>query len=345
MEPFQSPTNKIEIVDNQNDLMSIHKQRLHDRAQDYMRKARSENTLRTYRQMWKEFVDWCEDHGFPFLPTTEEAVIYYLTDLADNGSYIKKENGTIERKPLKAQSIQQRLYAIRFRHKTKGFVSPTYSIFVKDTMSGIKSAKGTAPNQKQAADLEIIKAICRTIPETTTGIRNRALLLTGFGFGSRRSELVSVQVEHVRFIPKGMEIFIPKSKTDQQGKGRTPVIFYGHTPETCPVRSLKKWIKVSGITSGPLFRKIDKHGNIGNRGLSADGFRYIFNQLIEQAGFDPADFSPHSLRSGLITTAHYLGKDEHSIMQQTGHKSIQTMRRYIDSTNRYINNVTDGIGL
>jgi integrase len=345
MKSFQSPSNEVGIIGKENELSEIHKQRLHDRAKEYMRKARSENTLRVYGRMWREFADWCEDHGYSPLPATEETVIYYLTDLADNGSYIKKENGTIERKPLKAQSIQQRLYAIQFRHKTKGFVSPTHSIYVKDTMAGIKSDKGTAPDQKRAADVEIIKAICRTIPDDLTGIRNRALLLTGFGFGSRRSELVNVHVEHVRFTHKGMEIFIPRSKTDQQGKGRTPVIFYGQSPETCPVRSLQKWLKVSGITSGPVFRKIDKHGNIGRSGLSADGFRYIFNQLIKQAGFEPSDFSPHSLRSGLITTAHLLGRDEHSIMQQTGHKSIQIMRRYIDSADRYINNVTDGIGL
>lgn len=343
MESFQNPTNGIVISGNEYQL-EIKQKELYRSANKYISKSKAENTIRSYVTLWREFENWCAHHGFPSLPSTEKAVICYITDLADNGSFVKKEDGTIERHPLKATSIQQRLYAIRFWHKAKGYVSPTYSFNVKETMSGIKNAKGTAPDQKRAADIEIIKAICRTIPDTLAGHRDRALLLVGFAFGARRSELVSLNVEDIRYNHKGMELFIRRSKTDQEGKGRSPVIFYGQYPETCPVRSLQKWLKVAEIKSGPIFRKIDKHGNIGDS-LSADGFRYIFERLIKNAGFDPSDFSPHSLRHGFVTTAHYAGKDEHSIMRQTGHRSIQTMRRYIDDADRFVNNATDGIGL
>jgi site-specific recombinase XerD len=347
MEKSKKPIVNVGITkeENRNKLEGARsKEELLQSAKKYISKSKSKNTLRTYVNGWKEFEDWCLHHGFSSMPASEETVISYISDLADRGSFQIKPSGEIERRPLKAVSIQQRLYAIRFWHQAKGYPSPTYSFKVRDTMAGIRNDKGTLPSQKRAADVEIIKAICRIIPDTLTGHRNRALLLLGFCFGARRSELISVDVEHIRYTNKGLELLIPRSKTDQEGKGRKPVIFYGEYPETCPVRSLQKWLKVSGISSGAIFRKIDRHGNIGER-LTPDGFRYIFERMIKNAGFNPKDFSPHSLRHGFITTAYLAGKDEQSIMMQTGHRSTQTMRRYIDDAVHYINNATDGIGL
>ena len=40
-------------------------------------------------------------------------------------------------------------------------------------------------------------------------------------------------------------------------------------------------------------------------------------------------FSGHSLRAGLATSAAIAGASERSIQQQTGHKSLMVLRRYI----------------
>ena len=49
--------------------------------------------------------------------------------------------------------------------------------------------------------------------------RDRALLLLGFCGAFRRSELASLQLEHLSFDHKGLLIKLPRSKTDQEGKG------------------------------------------------------------------------------------------------------------------------------
>lgn len=324
MNSFQNPTNEI-IRDNNSTVAAYQR-----KSKKYMEAAKAPNTVKAYQTDWKDFTNWCKENNKIPLPADPIDVSDYLADLADSGK--------------KTSTIQRRIASISQAHQMKGYPTPTKTAIVHTTWQGIRNELGTAPKQKRAADIEIIKAICRTIPDTLNGHRNRALLLVGFAFGSRRSELISLNVEDIIYNHKGMELFIRKSKTDQEGKGRKPVIFYGQYPETCPVRSLQKWLKEGNVTSGAIFRKVDRHGNVGDR-LTADGFRYIFEKLIEKAGFYKSDFSPHSLRHGFITTAHIAGKDEHSIMRQTGHKSVQTMRRYIDDADRFVNNATDGIGL
>jgi integrase len=46
---------------------------------------------------------------------------------------------------------------------------------------------------------------------------------------------------------------------------------------------------------------------------------------------DPAKYSGHSLRAGLVTAAHDAGAADSTIMQTTGHKSVQTLTRYMRS--------------
>ena len=61
----------------------------------------------------------------------------------------------------------------------------------------------------------------------------------------------------------GLRVLLRKSKTDPEGAGRHVGIPFGSNPKTCPVRAYRRWLEVSGITTGPVFRPIDRHGRIG----------------------------------------------------------------------------------
>ena len=99
-------------------------------------------------------------------------------------------------------------------------------------------------------------------------VRDRALLLLGLAGGLRRSELSALSVEDLSFVEEGVVVLIRRSKTDQEGKGIRVGVPYGSHPETCPVRNLKAWLSVLGREEGPLFCRIDRHGNLQEGGLT-----------------------------------------------------------------------------
>jgi site-specific recombinase XerD len=281
----------------------------------YIENARAENTLRAYRSDMKHFMEWAEGHGLQAMPAAPQTVSLYLSDLARQG--------------YKPATLQRRLTAISQAHKRSNFQFDTGHALIRETLGGIKRTCGTEQDQKEALLTEDIRAMIQALPDTRLGLRDRALLLLGFAGAFRRSELVSLDVEDLKLEVQGMVVHLGHSKTDQEGEGRDIPIPYGRQAETCPVHAVQEWISAAGITSGPVFRAVDRHGNVSKRRLSDRAVANIVKRSAEAAGLDPSDYSGHSLRSGMATSAARAGATERAIMEQTGHKSTAMVRRYI----------------
>src|SRR3982751_5216357 len=177
------------------------------------------------------------------------------------------------------------------------------------------------------------------------GIRDRAIILLGFASAFRRSELVGLNVEDCTFSKDGLTVRLSHSKTDQEGAGRKIGIPYGSNPETCPVRVLHAWMEEAGITSGPLFRSITRHGQVQPGSLSGVDVARIVKKLAQRAGLDASKYAGHSLRAGHATSAAIAGASERSIMVQTGHRSVQMRRRYIRDGSLFRENSAGKLGL
>ena len=182
-------------------------------------------------------------------------------------------------------------------------------------------------------------------PATSRGIcRDRALLLVGFSGGFRRSELVALDVADVTDTEDGLKILIRRSKTDQEGEGRTLGIPYGSDPKTCPVRAYRKWIETAGITEGPVFRAF-RHGAWAADALTDRVIALVVKKAAVRVGIEAAGLAGHSLRAGHATTASRNGASEASIMRQTGHRSVQMVRRYIREGSLFHDNAGAKLGL
>jgi integrase len=205
--------------------------------------------------------------------------------------------------------------------------------------------KGTAPAQKSPTLTDDIRAMVDAADAEIIGTRDRALLLLGFAGAFRRSELVGLDVEDCTFGRDGLTIVLRRSKTDQTGVGRKIGIPYGSNPSTCPIRALQDWIEQAGITAGPLFRCVNRHGHVQTDRLSDYGVVRIVKKLSERAGLDSAKFAGHSLRAGHATAAAIAGASERSIMAQTGHRSVQMVRRYIRDGSLFRENSAAKLGL
>ena len=278
----------------------------------------------------RHFCAWCEVHALCPLPATAETVASYIAECAGR---------------LKVGSIQRRLNAITEAHKAVTQESPTHSPIVANTMKGIRRTKGTAAAQKAPALTADIRAMVDAAGAGLIGLRDRALTLLGFAGAFRRSELVSLDVEDCAWGKDGLTVTLRRSKTDQTGAGRKIGIPYGSNPETCPVRSLQAWIEQAGVTAGPLFRPLNRHGQIQAGRLSGIDVARVVKKLADRAGLDAAKYAGHSLRAGHATSAAIAGASERSIMNQTGHRSVQVLRRYIRDGNLFRENSAGKLGL
>jgi len=301
-----------------------------EKAKEYILHSKADNTIKSYKSDWNDFVDFCQERDVACLAADVNTVINYVADMAET---------------KKVSTIVRRLSSISQAHQAAECGSPTFSFAVKAVIKGIKKTKGTIPNKKKAAIIEDIRMMVNTLGGNFTDIRDRALILIGFAGAFRRSELVAIVMDDLEFTRDGLVIMLKHSKTDQEGQGYRKGIPYGSNPDTCPVRALQAWLEVSKISEGAIFRGINQYQQIRPKGLSDKAVALIVKKLAKAAGLDERKYSGHSLRSGLITTAANKGVDERSIMKQSGHKSLTVMRGYIQDATLFKNNAATDVGL
>jgi integrase len=297
----------------------------------YAAAARAPSTQALYRYDFEAFVAWCEAQALLAMPAAPDTVALYLTFRVETG--------------WKALTIGRALTGISQAHKAAGFASPRSALIVQEVLKGIRRKHGAAPVQKAPILLDDLKAMVRTVRPGLIGLRDRAMLLLGFAGAFRRSELAFLDVSDLAFSAAGLEVTLRRSKTDQEGAGRKVGIPHGSVAETCPIGAVKGWLDAAGITEGPILREVPRFGTIGTERLSGLVVARVVKRAARAAGLDPQRFSGHSLRAGLATSAAKAGKSERAIMKQTGHRSAETVRRYIRDADLFRDNAAAGIGL
>jgi len=299
-------------------------------ARDYVAASRAENTTRVYRTGWAQFTAWCDEHGVVALPAGAETVALYVADLA---------------KDAKPATIDLRLAAISAAHRAAGHDSPTKAEPVRLVRRGVRRTLGTAQRQVRPLTVPELRTMLQGLGTDPGGCRDRALLLLGFAGALRRSELVGLNVDDITGGADGLTLHLRRSKTDQEGAGRTRGIPFGSNPATCPVRAWRAWLEVSGITEGAAFRAVDRHGRLGPTRLSAPAVALVLKRHAARAGLDPGEVAGHSLRAGLATSAAAAGVPERVIAEQTGHKGTAMLRRYIREGSLFRENAAGAVGL
>lgn len=302
-----------------------------EQAQQFFQQTTAANTRKAYHNDWRAFAAWCDEHGLQALPAAPEVVACYLTACAMRG--------------LKMTTIRRHLAAINAIHHEQGMESPTRSTVVKGVLHGMQRTLGMPPQPVDALLTEDISRMVASLPATPQGIRDAAILLLGFAGAFRRSELVALNVTDVQLREEGALLLIQRSKTDQVGEGRWIGIPYGDHPLTCPVSALQRWLAVSGLTDGAIFRGLNRHGHLASARLSTRAVAEIVKRTAEAAGLDPTRYSGHSLRSGHCTTACRAGVPERIIMLQTGHRSERMLRRYLRRAEIFTENSAKALGL
>lgn len=287
-----------------------------ERATEFRKASTAENTKRAYGAAWRDFSDWCQAKALESLPADPATVALYVSDRAAD---------------LKLSSIKIRIAAIAKAHKVAGLSFNSREPVLSEIVSGIARTKGSAVVKKDPATKEILRDAIRfyAAGDKVKAKRDRALLAVGFFAALRRSELVSINVEHIRETPDGLVLHIPRRKTDQEGAGTEIGLPHKDDAVICPVKAFKDYVEAAGITEGPLFRSVSKSDRLLDRRLTDLDVARIMKAAAQSAGYDPKTFSGHSLRSGFITTCATKGVPDHLIAMISGHKSMDTLRGYV----------------
>jgi site-specific recombinase XerD len=293
-------------------------------ARDYATASRSAATWRAYQHDWQRFVRWCASVDQVALPASAATICAFLATEADAG--------------LAAATLTRRLAAIRLVHEGNQQVSAHQAPAVREVMRGIRNRQKGRPSPKKSPLIDTDLALLIDTLDTTTlaGTRDRALLLIGFAAALRRSELVGIDIEHLTFRPEGLTLTIPFSKTDQAGTGAQIAVPAIPLSRYCSVAALKTWLAVAELTEGAVFRRLRRGPCVGQDRLSDSTVAKLIKQCARDAGHENVStFAGHSLRRGFITTAARNRADVFSIAAQSRHRSLDTVREYVDAETRF----------
>lgn len=296
-------------------------------VEHYIRAASRENTRKSYRAAVEHYeVSWGG-----VLPATADNIASYLAYYAPT---------------LSIRTLKQRLAALASWHTEQGFPDPTKAPHVKKVLRGIaelhpcreKQAKPLQIEQLQAIDGWISGHLLKKDSRSVNALkllRDRALILLGFWRAFRGDELTRISVENVSVIPGvGIEIFIPRSKTDRLSHGRSyraPALHH-----LCPVTAFTEWVSAAQLTKGPAFPAINQWGHVAEQAIHPASVIAIIKVYCHQVDLPDADeFSSHSLRRGFATWATANNWDTKTLMEYVGWKDVQSAMRYIEGADPF----------
>ncbi|WP_103027202.1 site-specific integrase [Salinibacter altiplanensis] len=320
------------------------------RLEEFASNAQAENTIRAYAADLEDFRHWCKKMDREWLPAEPKTIGLYLGARADE---------------LSLATLERRLAAVASLHKEEGHSSPASVAEgpLRKIWKGIAREKTRRQDGAPPLMAQDLRSIIEHLPRysaesdgptgelTLTSLRDRALLLVGWTGALRRSELVALTTEDIQFIEgEGVNVYVRRSKADQEAEGLVKGLPYGSSRETCPVTALRQWLQAAeaetqGPLEGEIFRRFYRGESIGESAMTAQYVSTVLKRHAEAAGFDPETYSAHSLRAGFITQAIRAGKPERRVKEHSGHSSWETFNQYVEEAGTFQDNPAEDIGL
>ena len=208
-------------------------------------------TARLYAGDWRRFQAYCVERGLAALPASPETVAVFLATPGTGRA-----------------ALARRRAAINHHHRQRGFSPPGGEPGVRVVL---RQARRAAPRRIAAAapDRAMLLRMAETCRGDLAGQRDRALLLL-LAAGLGRAAIVALQAEQLRFTEPGLEW----SSGGNDGSDRTRLP-RSASAATCPVRAVEDWLRASATRYGPVFRKVNRWGQLEHAALGTDAIRLI----------------------------------------------------------------------
>lgn len=313
--------------------------------QDLLRQGEAANTRRSYQSAMRYWTGWLQlrlGQGW-HLPLPVEVVLQFIADHAprstsaglsttlpaDIDAALVQLGCKAKPGPPAHATLVHRLAVLSKAHQNQGLPNPCQDPRVRELLSRARKTavrQGMREKKQDALTKDKLQRLLDTCDTSAKGLRDKALLLFAWSSGGRRrSEVAEADMQFLRRLgPDSFSYELRLSKSNQSGRA---------APENFkPVlglagQALQDWLAASGITSGPIFRRIRKGGHIGQEALSPAAVRLIVQERCQLAGVE-GEFSAHSLRSGFITEAGRRSISLAQTMALSGHHSVPTVMGY-----------------
>ena len=312
---------------------------------DVARRAMSENSWRALRADIRVFASWCATNQLTILPASPSSVAAFLRDQAVRGK--------------KAATLGRYASSIARLHALASHENPTRAEIVRLELRAQRRALSV--RQRQARGLRFrgevadpllatgpvgvcVEAMLAASEEGLPALRNAALLSLAYDTGLRRSELVAIRSFHIeRGSADGGRLFVPRSKTDQEGGGAYAYL------SARTMKAINAWRSQASLDDGFIFRRLhhtrtrngDNKWTVGAT-LSAQSVTLIYRAMLNAARssgmlgmIDAAEFdqwriglTAHSTRVGLTQDLFANGQDLAGIMHALRWKSAAQPARY-----------------
>lgn len=302
-------------------------------AEHYVAAQRPANTLRSYADDWKVWEDYTAAARIPLLSGTAGALVGFVWWLE---TVKQAAPATIDRR-VTGVVVGLRNYRVA--------LDPKASKAARHALNGYRrrlAEAGVVRGRGKARPITVqeLRKVSLACPDTLAGLRDRAVVLVGFGIAARCSDLAHLLVTDLAPDPRGLVVTVRLGKSI----GESP-IEYGQQAETCAVRAWRAWSAAAGISTGPAFRRIDRHGNLHPAGLSPQAVDQALVRTGRRAGL-PYPLTGHSLRSGLATEARRHGAGDEVIADQgRWQRGSRALQQYFRQVDRWANNALRDLGL
>jgi integrase len=285
------------------------------------RRVYPEATLKAWRCDWVIYWGYCEPRNLSALPATPETVAGFVLDCKEAGK--------------KPATVSRYLSTIARFHRAAELFNPCASEAVQMELKGFTNEMSSRQRQARGLGMKEIQEFLNSPDDNFPTLRERAMLCVAYDAMTRRSELIAIDVEDLKFLDDGTgRLLIRRSKTDQAGEGHVAYL----SRQT--VRYLKEWLKAAHIEEGAVFRRIigrgtvtyDRKGKgrIGGR-LSPEAVALAFKAVARYLKLPAEDIdsvSGHSVRVGATQDLLALNVDLASVMREGRWKTVRMPMRY-----------------
>ena len=270
-------------------------------------------TIRAYKSNFENFIKYCEGINQEALPASSEIVVSFIKSISDGR--------------LKSASIRMAVASIATIHKLNRLNDPVNDPDVKLEMRRMHRYLGRASNQAYGINKSLLDKMIAATTNDLRGIRDRALISLAYDTLCRRSEIVSLDIEDIIYSNNHIKIRLRKSKTDQDGLGKTLEISE-KTKEY-----LLKWLEQSNLKSGKIFRGVKNNKKLTSS-LNRAQINKIYKKLAKKTHINHQilkKISGHSTRVGAAQDLMYSGASLPTIMNRGRWSKIDTAMRYIEN--------------
>ena len=224
-----------------------------------VRRAPAPETARLYAADWKAFEAWCTRAGLSALPAAPATVAAFLAAAGAGENTARARSAAAPRRSPTVTARPDASAPPPIPRSGRSSAPP----------AGLPRRAGSRPSRP--AQLLRMAAAC---PGDLSGIRDRALLLLAAAGCFSRAALVGLDVEHLRFTATAVELSLAAAAPEGDRLHRV-IVPCGATLASCPVQALRDWLQTSDTRFGPVFRKIDRWGNVEQSRLGTDAIRRI----------------------------------------------------------------------